>query len=175
MDRFHSHRTLGAQNTTQLFPLSFHPVLIYSLRAIIEPLPGKWALLNSFSSISLISYFNIQMRPLSLKVNHHNMNAVCIDFWGKTTCLTCTSVVICQFYVGSASCFPILLGITFALWSNFCTLPLMIAASVCVSTSRVGLLMNTQHERVITECWTNDRQWEAVLATEEIHFLVTRS
>lgn len=66
-------------------------------------------------------------------------------------CLLCTSAVISQFYVRSVGCFPILLGIAFVLWSNFHALPLMIAASVCVSTGRVGLLMTTQHEWVITK------------------------
>lgn len=61
-------------------------------------------------------------------------------------------MVIFQFYVVSASCFPILLGITFVLWSNFHILPLMIVASVSVSTSSADLLMNTQHEGVIMEC-----------------------
>lgn len=47
-------------------------------------------------------------------------------------------MVICQFYVASASCFPILLGITFVLWRNFHILPLMIVASASVSSSRAG-------------------------------------
>lgn len=61
-------------------------------------------------------------------------------------------MVIFQFYVVSASCFPILLGITFVLWSNFHILPLMIVASLSLSTNRAGLPMNTQHEGVIMEC-----------------------
>lgn len=48
--------------------------------------------------------------------------------------------------------FLFLLGITFVLWSNFRILPLMIVASLSVSTSRAGLLMNTQHGGVIMEC-----------------------
>jgi len=45
-------------------------------------------------------------------------------------------MVIFHFYVVSASCFPILLGITFVLWSNFHILPLMIVASLSLSTNR---------------------------------------
>lgn len=61
-------------------------------------------------------------------------------------------MAIFQFYVVGVSCFPVLLGITFVLWSSFRILPLMIVASLSVSTSRASLLMNTQHEGVIMEC-----------------------
>lgn len=61
-------------------------------------------------------------------------------------------MVIFQFYVATVTSFPILLGITFVLWSNFHILPLMIVASLSVCASRAGLLMNTQHEGVIMEC-----------------------
>lgn len=86
------------------------------------------------------------MRPVSLKVKHHHTTGLLREN------NVFTSAAISQFYVGSASCFPILLGITFVLWSNFHAQPLIIAASVCVGTGRVGLLMTTQHEWVITKC-----------------------
>lgn len=47
-------------------------------------------------------------------------------------------MVIFQFYVVSASCFPILLGITFGLWCNFHILPLMIVTLVADSAGRAG-------------------------------------